>query len=66
MESKVLMPLWVFLVWGETPAWWTVAGAGLILVGLLLRYVVWELLAAGKPAGAAVAGGVVGSVSEVA
>lgn len=64
--EPVLMPLWVFLVWGEVPAWWTVVGAGLILVGLVLRYVVWELLAAGKPAGAAVAGGVVGSASEVA
>ena len=42
--EPVLMPLWVFLLGWETPRWWTVAGAALILVGLVLRYVVWELL----------------------
>ena len=42
--EPVLNPLWVFLLGLETPAWWTLVGAGLILVGLLLRYVVWELL----------------------
>jgi len=36
--EPVLMPVWVYLVWGEVPAWWTVSGAALILVGLLLRY----------------------------
>ncbi|MBN2021223.1 MAG: EamA family transporter [Pirellulales bacterium] len=46
LVEPVVLPLWVFLVWGETPAWWTVAGAGLILVGLVLRYVV---LAARQP-----------------
>lgn len=40
LVEPVLLPLWVFLVWGEVPAWWTIAGASLILVGLLLRYVV--------------------------
>jgi hypothetical protein len=34
----------VFLVWPETNAWWTIVGAALIFVGLVLRYVVWELL----------------------
>jgi drug/metabolite transporter (DMT)-like permease len=38
--EPVVMPLWVFLVWGERPAWWTLLGAGLILAGLLLRYIV--------------------------
>lgn len=36
--EPVLMPIWVFLTWGEEPAWWTIIGGGLILVGLTLRY----------------------------
>lgn len=40
--EPVLNPLWVFLFGLETPHWWTVAGASLILVGLVLRYVVFE------------------------
>ncbi len=36
--EPVVMPLWVFLVWGERAAWWTIAGAALILVGLVVRY----------------------------
>jgi drug/metabolite transporter, DME family len=43
LAEPILLPLWVYLVWGETPASWTLAGATLILVGLLLRYVVLEL-----------------------
>lgn len=42
MLEPILIPLWAFLVRGEVPAWWTVAGAGLILAGLLLRYIVLE------------------------
>ncbi len=42
--EPVLNPLWVFLLGLETPHWWTVAGASLILVGLVLRYVVLERL----------------------
>jgi drug/metabolite transporter (DMT)-like permease len=41
--EPVLNPVWVFLFGLETPAWWTLVGASLILVGLLFRYVVWEL-----------------------
>jgi DME family drug/metabolite transporter len=41
--EPVLTPVWV-LVWGEVPAMWTVAGASLILVGLVLRYVFLERL----------------------
>lgn len=41
--EPVLIPLWVFLVWGERPAWWTILGAGMILAGLLLRYALVEL-----------------------
>jgi drug/metabolite transporter, DME family len=40
--EPVLMPVWVFLVWHERPAGWTIAGAALILTGLVLRYVVLE------------------------
>jgi drug/metabolite transporter (DMT)-like permease len=40
--EPVLMPLWVLLVWGEQPAWWTIVGAALILTGLLLRYLFLE------------------------
>ena len=41
--EPALTPVWV-LLWGEVPASWTIAGASLILVGLILRYVVFELL----------------------
>ena len=41
--------MWVLLVWGEVPAWWTVAGAALILAGLLLRYFVLSRLAKRSP-----------------
>jgi drug/metabolite transporter (DMT)-like permease len=44
--EPVLNPFWVFLFGLETPHWWTVAGASLILVGLVLRYVVFEWVAA--------------------
>jgi DME family drug/metabolite transporter len=37
--EPVLVPIWVFLLPPhETPDWWTLAGAGLILVGLIARY----------------------------
>ncbi len=41
--EPVLVPFWAFLARGEQPAWWTILGAVMILVGLLLRYVVWDL-----------------------
>ena len=37
--EPVLTPLWAYLVRGEVPAWWTIAGAALILLGLVVRYV---------------------------
>ncbi len=40
--EPVLTPLWVFLFGLETPRWWTVVGASVILAGLVLRYVVFE------------------------
>lgn len=47
LAEPVLVPVWVLLVWGERAAPWTVAGAALILTGLLLRYVVFGRTAAG-------------------
>jgi drug/metabolite transporter (DMT)-like permease len=43
--EPVLVPVWVYLVWGVEASWWTAAGASLILTGLVLRYVVIEWLA---------------------
>ena len=40
--EPVLNPILV-LVWGERPAWWTIAGAAFILLGLLLRYTLLEI-----------------------
>jgi drug/metabolite transporter (DMT)-like permease len=42
--EPILVPVWVFIAWRhsptyEAPQWWTLAGGGCILVGLLLRYV---------------------------
>lgn len=36
--EPLLVPLWVYLAWGDRPEWWTFAGGGLILVGLAIRY----------------------------
>lgn len=43
MIEPILLPFWAYAIRGEVPAWWTIVGAGLILVGLLLRYVAWEI-----------------------
>jgi drug/metabolite transporter (DMT)-like permease len=41
--EPVLLPVWVYVAYRqEIPAWWTIAGGGLILVGLVVRYVVLE------------------------
>jgi drug/metabolite transporter (DMT)-like permease len=37
--EPILNPVWVFLAWGERPAWWTILGGGLIMVGLVIRFV---------------------------
>ena len=39
-SEPLLVPLWVFLAWGDKPAWWTLVGGGLILVGLAVRYAI--------------------------
>jgi drug/metabolite transporter (DMT)-like permease len=38
LVEPVVMPVWVYLAWGERPALWTIAGAALILVGLVVRF----------------------------
>jgi len=38
--EPVLQPVWVYLAWGEQPAWWTIIGAGFILCGLAARYLI--------------------------
>jgi drug/metabolite transporter (DMT)-like permease len=37
--EPILVPLWTLLAWNERPQWWTLAGGGLILAGLAIRYV---------------------------
>lgn len=41
--EPILLPVWLFLVWRnepdyEYPAWWTLVGGGLILIGLIHRF----------------------------
>lgn len=43
LVEPALVPIWVWLAWRnspgyEPPHWWTLAGGGIILTGLLLRY----------------------------
>jgi drug/metabolite transporter (DMT)-like permease len=38
LVEPLLVPVWVYLAWGDKPAWWTLAGGGLILIGLAIRY----------------------------
>jgi drug/metabolite transporter (DMT)-like permease len=38
MIEPILVPAWVYLAWGDPPAWWTLVGGGFILAGLALRY----------------------------
>lgn len=50
LVEPILVPVWVYAVWGERTAWWTIAGAALILVGLGLRYLRAAPSAAENPA----------------
>ena len=36
--EPIILPLWVLLLWGEQPRWWTTVGGALILTGMLYRY----------------------------
>jgi drug/metabolite transporter, DME family len=38
LAEPLLVPVWVYLAWGDKPAWWTLVGGGFILVGLAIRY----------------------------
>jgi drug/metabolite transporter (DMT)-like permease len=37
LVEPLLVPVWA-LAWGDKPAWWTLVGGGLILIGLSIRY----------------------------
>jgi len=51
MLEPILIPFWAFLVRGEVPEPWTIVGASLIFVGLMLRYVLCELWIQGRAGG---------------
>jgi drug/metabolite transporter (DMT)-like permease len=38
LMEPLLVPVWVYLAWGDVPDWWTLVGGGLILIGLAIRY----------------------------
>jgi len=38
LVEPILVPVWVFLAWGDQPAPWTLVGGGFILAGLAVRY----------------------------
>jgi drug/metabolite transporter (DMT)-like permease len=39
MIEPILVPVWVYLAWGQPVAWWTLVGAAMILAGLWIRYI---------------------------
>jgi drug/metabolite transporter, DME family len=49
MLEPVLNPVWVFLLLGETPGWWAVAGGAVIIAAVAGRTVVTELRRARVP-----------------
>ena len=36
--EPILVPIWVFIAYSESPAWWSILGASFILVGLVIRF----------------------------
>ncbi len=36
--EPIILPMWAFLTRGEEPAWYTILGASIILMGLVVRY----------------------------
>jgi drug/metabolite transporter, DME family len=38
LVEPLLVPVWVYLAWGDKPAWWTLVGGLFILMGLVVRY----------------------------
>ena len=49
LTEPILMPVWALLAWGIPIDSWTLAGGGLILTGLAVRYLPW----AARPASGA-------------
>jgi drug/metabolite transporter (DMT)-like permease len=49
MVEPLLVPVWVLLAWGERPAWWTIVGGVLILLGLMVRFLEPSLLRRSVP-----------------
>jgi drug/metabolite transporter (DMT)-like permease len=39
--EPLLLPVWIYLAWGNEVRWWTLVGGGLILTGLAQRYLRW-------------------------
>ena len=44
--EPILLPVWIWVAWRNSPGyepvpWWTMVGAGLILSGMLIRFVPW-------------------------
>jgi hypothetical protein len=51
--EPILLPVWIWVAWRHTPGyepvpWWTMVGAGLILSGMLIRFVPWPGLSNSK------------------
>lgn len=54
--EPLLVPVWVWVAWRNHPsyvhpAWWTIVGGGLILTGLLIRYIGAVRIGRAQPAG---------------
>ncbi|EGO65229.1 DMT family transporter [Acetonema longum] len=48
MIEPILNPLWVFLLLGEAPGFWSLAGGGVIMVAITFRYIIPALKSAGS------------------
>lgn len=46
--EPILVPIWVYLAWSQSPAPWTLVGGGFILAGLAIRYLELPRLQFGK------------------
>ena len=51
--EPLLVPVWVWLAWHTSPGyaaprWWTLVGGGLILIGLVVRYLAGRSVGSGR------------------